>query len=471
MSRKRKRKVVKYRRRINVNLGTITFGVIFIYLVINIIISLGKETLSTYEVNQDIMERTINTTGIVVRNETLISTPSAGYVNYYIREGDRVAKNAVVYSIDETGKIYDYISQTTDDGSSISASDYDDIRDLVSVFNNYYDNNSFSDVYDFKYDLNNTIMELTNETAMKQLETALKESGITDSFTKEKSNKSGIITYSQDGFEDLKDDKVSKSCFDMTKYKKKQLKTSEPLKKGETVYKRIEGEDWSIIVPVTDKQLAQIKDMTTAEVKFRKDDFTIKATVATFTNKDGSYVKLGFDSYMVRYMNDRFLDIELIIHSVSGLKIPNTALTKKEFYRIPIAYLTSKSNELTLNSFHLQTMNKKGETVSKLVTPVIYKKDEKYCYVAVEDKNKDAPIQTGSIIVADGSKKTFQVSETVMLDGVYCVNKGYASFRLVTKIYSGDDHCIVEIGQDYGLALYDHIILNSDTIKENEKIY
>ena len=43
---------------------------------------------------------------------------------------------------------------------------------------------------------------------------------------------------------------------------------------------------------------------------------------------------------MIRYVNDRFVDIELIISEDSGLKIPNSAITSKEFFTIPKEYFT-----------------------------------------------------------------------------------------------------------------------------------
>ena len=55
----------------------------------------------------------------------------------------------------------------------------------------------------------------------------------------------------------------------------------------------------------------------------------------------GSYLGyLAFDSSMVRYAQDRFVDVELILEDQSGLKIPKSAITKKDFYVIPEDYLT-----------------------------------------------------------------------------------------------------------------------------------
>ena len=47
---------------------------------------------------------------------------------------------------------------------------------------------------------------------------------------------------------------------------------------------------------------------------------------------------------MVRYAKDRYLDIELILEDESGLKIPKSSVTKKDFYLVPENYLTQGGN-------------------------------------------------------------------------------------------------------------------------------
>ena len=47
---------------------------------------------------------------------------------------------------------------------------------------------------------------------------------------------------------------------------------------------------------------------------------------------------------MVRYAQNRFVDVELILEDQSGLKIPKSAITKKDFYVIPEDYLTQGGN-------------------------------------------------------------------------------------------------------------------------------
>ncbi len=73
----------------------------------------------------------------------------------------------------------------------------------------------------------------------------------------------------------------------------------------------------------------------------------------------------------------------------------------------------------------------------------------------------------GDIILKPNSKETYTIHETAKLDGVYCINKGYAVFRHIDVIYQSDEYSIIRNGTDYGISLYDHIALDGSTIIEN----
>ncbi|MCI6731085.1 MAG: hypothetical protein MR487_01970, partial [Lachnospiraceae bacterium] len=57
------------------------------------------------------------------------------------------------------------------------------------------------------------------------------------------------------------------------------------------------------------------------------------------------------------------------------------------------------------------------------------------------------------------------------LRGVYNVNKGYAVFAVVNIIDENDSYCIVQGGTNYGLSVYDHIVLNASTVSEDDLLY
>ncbi|MBO4510473.1 MAG: hypothetical protein J5718_03905, partial [Lachnospiraceae bacterium] len=86
--------------------GALIFAVIFIYLIINILFYANKNKVAIYEVQGDNISTENRFTGIALRKESIISSDYAGYINYYIQNGKRSAKNGVVFSVDEGSKLY-----------------------------------------------------------------------------------------------------------------------------------------------------------------------------------------------------------------------------------------------------------------------------------------------------------------------------------------------------------------------------
>lgn len=59
---------------------------------------------------------------------------------------------------------------------------------------------------------------------------------------------------------------------------------------------------------------------STINIKFKKDNVTTTADFS-LVNHDGNYYgRLSLDKYMIRYASERFLDIELVTASKSGIE-------------------------------------------------------------------------------------------------------------------------------------------------------
>ena len=43
-------------------------------------------------------------------------------------------------------------------------------------------------------------------------------------------------------------------------------------------------------------------------------------------------------------------------------------------------------------------------------------------------------------------------------------------FKQINILYQNEDYAIISTGTTYGLALYDHIVLQGDLVKENQVI-
>lgn len=73
--------------------------------------------------------------------------------------------------------------------------------------------------------------------------------------------------------------------------------------------------------------------------------------------------------------------------------------------------------------------------------------------------------------MVDNSEGRYVVNETAVLEGVYCINKGYAVFRRIEILDQNEEYAIVSKNTSYGLSRYDHIVRNADQVKEEDILY
>jgi hypothetical protein len=459
----RNRKVAKYRRPININIGVIIFFVLFLYIGINIILYLRKDHLAIYEVVAKTIADDNTCQGVILREEEVVNSTQAGYVNYYIKDGEKVGKNSVVYSLDQNGNVAETLAESTD-SIKLSAKDIASIRSDISNFKNSYTASNYNTVYDFKYDLENSILDCLNNSNMKNIESlsSSKKSGTI--FDVVKSKKSGIISYYSDGLENLTEDDVSLDTFNTDSYNKIMLRTNNLIEKDSPVYKVVTSEKWKLILNITKEQYEKLQDKTSVKLTFKKDNLTVTAPVTVYQKGEGYFAKLEFNSYMLRYIEDRFVKVELVLNSASGLKIPVSSITEKNFYKVPRAYFTNGGDTSSIGVVR-ETYTEKGEKTYTFVQTEIYYQDDDYGYVDT------SVLSAGDVISNVDTQETYTISETDKLEGVYNVNKGYCVFRRIEKVYENQEYCIVKSNTTFGLSEYDHIVLDASMAIEQNIIY
>lgn len=449
-----------------INIGTIIFGVIFVYLVIRIIISLPKEKLTIYEVQNSYIDTNINTTALIARNETLINAESSGYVSYYVRDGEKIGKNKTIYTIDETGSVYAKLKDSDADTLSMSKEGLTEVRTRISNFENYFDFSNFSDIYNFRYDIENAVLELTNEALIEQLTSLDGDDANTATYKKVNTTEAGIVTYYQDGYENFDVKNFKASDVDKSSYEKKTLKTGEIINAGDPVYKLVTSEDWNLIAPISEKEAKELEGQDTLCINIHNSSKNIVCSFEQVTKDGKHFVIISLNQQMVNYINDRYIDIVILQDQNNGLKIPNTAITQKKVYKIPRNYLSKGSDSFVEKFFNIKKLDENGEVTLKQVEPTIYIKDDDFCYVDPND------FDSNDVLVSPDTNETIALSqlEKDEINGVYCVNKGITDFRYIDIIYQDDEYTIVRDEVDYSIAWYDRIILNQAMVKENQII-
>lgn len=452
-------KVAKFRRRRDFNVGIIIFIIIFVYVIINVYLYFTKDHLSIYEVKEGSTSADNVFTGLIIRNEKIIKANSNGYINYYHKEGDRISKNSTVYSIDENEPSNNLAGNTE---INLSADNLDEIKKEISDYQYTYSDDDFSQVYDFKYNLENLVLEISNDAKLSNL----KNTGTSNSLHIIKAKSSGIITYYTDGLENLTADTVTADNFNTDTYKKTPMRTSELVDSGSPVYKIISKDSWNILLLLNKKQYKQLSDIDTIRITFTDDGFSTVAPIEVLKKGSNYFAKLDLNKYMIQYINQRFVTIELGINSATGLKIPVSSIVKKDFYKIPLEYFTEGGDSGSTGIIK-ETYNKNGEVQYTFVPSDIYYSDDSDGYIDARLFDEDTWIHSEET----GERYQIKTNETASLKGVFNVNKGYAVFRRIEVLYENEEYCIVDKNTKYGLSVYDHIALDGKTAVEQAIIY
>lgn len=449
-----------------INIGTIIFSIIFIYIVIRILISLPKERLAIYEVQNSYIDTNISTTALIVREEKLVTSESSGYVSYYVRDGEKIGKDKTIYTIDETGSVYEKIKDMDSDELTMSKEGLEEVRTRISNFENYFDYSEFSDIYNFRYDIENAVLELTNETLIDQLTLLNDEDTKAATYKTVNTKEAGIITYYKDGYENFDVNNFKAADINKNSYKKTTLKTGEIINTGDPVYKLITSEIWYLIAPISEKEAKDLEEQESLRINIHNSSKNIKCDFDLVTKDNQHFSIISLDQQMVNYINERYIDIVILQEQNNGLKIPNTSITQKKVYKIPLEYISKGSDSMDEKFFNIKKLDEKGEVTLKQIEPTIYKKDDNYCYVDPNDFSSE------DVLVNPENNNTIALSQLdkTEIDGVYCVNQGIADFRYIDTLYQDNEYTIVRSEVEYSIAWYDRIILNQTMVKENQII-
>ena len=448
----RKNKVVKINHHSMLNIGTFMFGILFLYMIICLIMYLTSPHVTAYEVTAGPLSGNYKYTAIALKSEKIVYSTSAGSINYYARENSKVGVGNAIYSVGASLNNQSGVtSEATDDNSSV---DFSAFHTIASSFSTAYSAMDYQDVYNFKADAQTAIFEIYSQ---NQMDSAANYSGqnlVT-------ADTDGIVVYSVDGMEDKTVDDIRLSDFAKTNYKRTNLRMKESVSANDPVYKLITSEEWSLIIPLDTKTATELADSTTVRFTFLEDKSTFNADFSIIQNEDGFFGKLDISNSVIRFAGDRFIDIELQINKASGLKIPNSAIAEKTFYRIPKEFVSVNENNENEISLIKETYDTDGSAITKYITATVYDKTDTDYYVDT------GLFEEGDYALMKDSSKRYQVSDTKSLIGVYNINKGYAVFREITIIDENEEYCIVESNSSYGLAQYDHIALDASTVKED----
>lgn len=451
-----------YRRGpLNLNLGMIIFGTLFVYMVICVIMYFNTEHIVGYEVVEGSLSAANVYEGIAIRDESVYPCSGAGYINFFAKEAEHVACGDLVYTLDSSGKIAEMM-EANEEELLLSDSDLNDIKNQIIQFQKEFSGTDYEKVYQFKDRIDGTALKLSNYNMLSNMDSLTGDSSGNVSF--QYAPAGGVVVYGIDGYENLTPGEVNAGMFGEERKQQVQLDGNQLVSKEDNAYKLIQSENWSVVIPIDAARAAELQAEEYVEVKFLKNQYVSWAKVTTLNNGDGTYVQLDFTNSMITFATDRYVDLEILYNNEKGLKIPNSAIVEQEFFLVPHEYKIMDVDSTT-GVFLRQFYDEEGKLDEEKVEARIYASDDEFYYVDTSS------LRIGDYICKEQSSDKMAISKVGTLIGVYNINKGYADFTAITILYSNEEYSIVKSNTTYGLSEYDYIVLDADTVNVDDFIY
>lgn len=471
-----KRNNIQYMpQKINFRLFIVIVGFIFVYMFIVMLRYLSTNKVTRYEVVEGSLASSTIYRGLILRDEECVEAQNAGYVNYLAREGQRVSAGDLVYTVDETGSLFNYLEANSMVEFSLTDKEVEELKNQIVDYAHIYDATQFNSVYNFKYTLQNAVVKLANRKLLEGISVSETSNPVNYCY----STSSGIIDYWIDGLESLKAEDVTKDHFTESDYTRTNLLSNELHSPGDVLYKLSESEEWSIIISVTPSFGEQLLAENYVKVRFLKNQDESWGKVTLLNNADGGcYAQLTFTNSMITFASDRYLDIELVLSENKGLKIPISSIVEKEFFVVDESFVYEQEGKYYVNK---EVLDESGTRTTLNYEVEVYSFDPETRLYYFDDSalnagdilymNKDyVKNYDDSVLERDKQNTYMAVEKRGTLLGVYNINKGYADFRQINVNYQNDEYAIVESNSAYGLRIYDYIALNADAVDDDQFI-
>ena len=81
---KQPNRIIQLNKEIRANAATIVIAAVLLYVVISVVSSLSKESVTIYQVSKGDVSNDITLQGLSIRDEVIVNTQKSGYLCYYI---------------------------------------------------------------------------------------------------------------------------------------------------------------------------------------------------------------------------------------------------------------------------------------------------------------------------------------------------------------------------------------------------
>lgn len=342
-------------KKIRLKYNRIILLFIFIYIVSNVVILLGKTTTKTLTLKNEMVEESFNKKGLIIRDEYVINSNFDGKVEYYLKDGDRVKKKediACVYSNEISDDDLKNLKNIKSDISSIENGDTAFIKKDIGNINKEISLlsqklqiellNENIDVYGQIEKINKLIDDKNllinsdlNDKSLKNKQVQEKEvTNLIDKNTEVfKSKNSGVVSYQFDGneekfnFDNINQIKIKD--IEGTKNNYKDISKEKKLDKGEPIARIINNLKQFVAISCNEEEIKKFK--IGQKIILSSDIEKINSKVYDIYKEGKQYIViLEISEQNVEIYDTRIKEFDIIYKSIEGLKVPKKAVVNSD---------------------------------------------------------------------------------------------------------------------------------------------
>ena len=445
------------------------FAVVIVFFIVQGIILLRHHSVSAYNIGIADSDNVAGTyRGLVLLTEETETAPTDGFITFFSAEGEWVSCGNYVMALDPTGSTREALRSRFYGLDVLSYGGRLQIQKAIKDALESYDSNDFSTISLAKSRIEemvfHNLLKDGGEDAVGFFESM--------SLTAFQADQSGFFLNRTDGYESLTVADLTAAHFSERDYKAQIYVNGSHVKEGESVLSLVTDNFVTIAFLLTEDE-ARIYGQKTGLTIQTEDENRYTGTFSVETTADGK--KMGvvkFQKYAGNFLKSRFVDFRILDAQVTGYKIPESAIIKKDMFVVPSDYITTGSED-----------NKRGVMTVKngkmeFVSCTVYDVDKNpannivvgtdVSYIAGEKLEAGMTIQKPG-----GSPDKTVLSMVAPVEGVYQINSGYCVFKPIVRLQNSLDtaYVVISAGVKNGLKAYDRIVLNAENYGENEILF
>ena len=452
--------------------------------------------------------------GIIIRSETVYSSPASGKVVFEVDAHERVRGGSLVATVrnveniaeleEESELLARTILNLQDQRSNISAfaDDAIEVNNRTQVLTNSNIHRlvgtDMSAMHDLQEGVNAYVL-LRNDMLMSENRGALEPyvmrniqnvAMISQNIANVVATGSGIVSHVIDGMEGVI---TPQNMEFLTPEQTRMIINGENIGRpeytifNESIFKIVNSNEWFIASYIENELVIDWNQgaNTTIYVE-RGDDFVpMEATIYRLVRGEyETYVVLRARSFMIEHIDQRSINFTIVNSHHRGLKIPEDAIATRTFLVVPTSHIyrvqNSQNNQVN-NMVVKVEQDEYGNTIHNYVriTPMTVRSrgvSGEAMYILQNFNN----LSLGDMIINQSSPDQPYVLSQVVTDmGVFRVNHGIASFTSIDTegmVVGNDGYVVICPDRNSGLgaiSVHDRIISDTQNhpIEEGQKIF